>query len=318
MAVKIAIAGSGAMGCRFGWRLHESGQDVRLIDPWPEHVQAIQARGLEVVTESGSRTVKIPASLPGGCSGTVDLLIVFTKAMQTSDMLESCMHLIGEKTWVLTLQNGLGNIETIERYVPENRILAGVTTFTAKLPAPGTIQALGSGETEMMRVNGETGEDVKEIARLMDEAGLNTAVSPDARISIWNKAAFNCALNPLCTLMNSTVGAVGSCSGILDTAGRIVDEIVLVAKAENVPLRREPILALIEKQFDAATAAHHLSSMQQDMRGGRKTEIEYLNGAVVEKGRRYGIPVPYNQLVYELIRMMEQTRKYGSEPSVQR
>jgi len=303
------------MGCRFGWRLHQSGHDVRLIDHWPDHVQAIRARGLEVISESGSSIVRIPASFPDDSKEPADLLIVFTKAMQTESMVQSCLHLIGEHTWVLTLQNGLGNIETIGRYVPKRRILAGVTTWTAELLAPGKIQALGSGDTEITRVDGENTAEVEEIARAMAEAGLRAVVSPNALISIWNKVAFNCVLNPLCTLMNSTVGAVGSYSGTMDLARRIVDEIVLVAKAENIELRREPILAKIGQQFDSRTAAHHLASMVQDMRSGRKTEIGHLNGAIVAKGRQHGIPVPCNELIDHLIRMMEQTRSYQSRVS---
>jgi 2-dehydropantoate 2-reductase len=308
--MNIAIAGSGAMGCRFGWRLYQSGHDVLLIDSWKDHVKAIQANGLEVKTENGSSISKIPASFPSDSKGTAELLIVFTKAMQTQSMVESCLHLIGDKTWVLTLQNGLGNIEIIERYVPKHRILAGVTTFATELLAPGKIQALGSGDTEIMRVEGEISEEVEEIARMMDAAGLRTVISPSALISIWNKVAFNCVLNPLCTLMNNTVGAVGSYSGIMDLAGRIIDEIILVAKAENIQLHRETIIAMIEKQFDPKMASHHLASMLQDMQSGRKTEIEYLNGAIVKKGEQYGIPVPNNEFIYHLILMMEETRKH--------
>ena len=112
--MRIAIAGSGAMGCRFGSMLYEAGNDVLLVDEWPDHVEAIKNKGLEIVNENGTYTPGITAAFPYEAHGEVDLLIVFTKAMQTDSMVRSCKHLINKETRVLTLQNGLGNIEILK------------------------------------------------------------------------------------------------------------------------------------------------------------------------------------------------------------
>src|SRR5699024_4668171 len=127
----------------------------------------------------------------------VQLLIVFTKAMDTDAMLASCENLIGKGTLVLTLQNGLGNIETLEKYVQRDRVIAGVTTFGTELLCPGKIQALGAGSVQITQVDGKETKEIQQIAKIMNEAGMNAEVSADALISIWNKVAFNCVLNTL-------------------------------------------------------------------------------------------------------------------------
>jgi len=306
--MKIAIAGSGAMGSRFGSMLHEAGNEVLLVDKWEEHIQTINNHGLTVISEEGKKTISIKALRPEETTEAVQLLIVFTKAMDTDAMLASCENLIGKGTLVLTLQNGLGNIETLEKYVPRDRVIAGVTTFGTELLGPGKIQALGSGSVQITQVDGKETKEIQQIAKIMNEAGMNAEVSADALISIWNKVAFNCVLNTLCTLMHDTVRAVGSYSQINKVIEDIVGEIILVAEKEGVRLDKEEITNMITEVFDPRMSGNHLPSMVQDMENGRKTEIDYLNGAIVRKGEQYGIPVPVNRMITHLIKMMEEIR----------
>lgn len=309
--MKIAIAGSGAMGCRFGSLLHAAGNDVLLLDEWAEHVELINNKGLQIVNEDGVYTQKIKASFPFEADGEVELLIVFTKAMQTASMIKSCQQLIGEKTKVLTLQNGLGNIEELGKYVPENRLLAGVTTFGTELLGPGKIQALGSGSVQMMQVDGEVTKETEAIVNVMNKAGMNVEISSNVIVSIWNKVAFNCVLNTLCTLVKNTVGAVGSYSEINEVISQIVDEIILVAHAEQIQLDKDEIVNMIINVFDPSMSGNHLPSMLQDMENKRKTEIDFLNGAIVKKAEIHQIPVPVNRLISHLITMMEETRGFN-------
>lgn len=306
--MKIAIAGSGAMGCRFGSMLHESGNNVLLIDNWVEHTKTINNQGLTIVNEKGSHKQQITACLPEEAVDEVDLLIVFTKAMDTDSMVNRCQKLIGTNTRILTLQNGLGNVETLEKYVPANQIIAGVTTFGTELLGPGKIQALGSGEVQIMQVDVEDTKDVQRIANTMNEAGMNVEISKNVMVSIWNKVAFNCVLNTLCTLMNDTVSAVGSYSRVDEVINDIVDEIILVAEKEKVYLNKDEIINMISTVFDPKMSGNHLPSMLQDMVNGRRTEIDYLNGAIVQKAEKYNIPVPVNRLIAHLIKMMEEIR----------
>src|SRR5215469_13258714 len=134
------------MGCRFGGALFAAGHDVLLLDGWPEHVSAINANGLRIDDAAGSRVVRVPAvNFPA--DQPAELVVVFAKATQTATVAAAAAAAIGPDTLVLTLQNGLGNIEVLSSYVSEARLLAGTTTLGTELLGPGHIRALGSGET---------------------------------------------------------------------------------------------------------------------------------------------------------------------------
>lgn len=306
--MKIAIAGSGALGCRFGSMLHEAGNEVLLIDNWKEHVRAIQTKGLEIVTEGGSHVDFISAALPSESKGEFDLIIILTKAMQTGEMMNACKHLIHKDTHILTLQNGLGNIETLEKYLPKDQLIAGVTTFGSRLLGPGRIEALGSGVVEIMKVDGLKTRELENINKAMREAGMNSTISSDVLISIWNKVAINCTLNTLCTLVGSPIIDLGHYNGIEEVMKGIVDEIVEVGAAEKIQLQADKIMKTLQGLFEPSKTGNHLPSMLQDMQNGRKTEIEYLNGAIVKIAEKHNISVPNNSLISHLISMMEKTR----------
>ncbi|MGW9102968.1 ketopantoate reductase family protein [Priestia megaterium] len=306
--MKIAIAGSGAMGCRFGSMLFKTGNEILLIDKWTNHVETINNKGLKIINEDGTHIQRMKAFFPHEANEEVDLLIIFTKAMQTDSMINSCQQLINKKTIVLTLQNGLGNIEVLEKYISRDRLIAGVTTFGTELLGPGKIRAFGSGNVQIMQIDGKQKTETHVITNIFNQAGMNAEISTDVFISIWNKVALNCAINTLCTLMKSSVGIVGKYSEIEEVIEEIINEIVLVAHAENVLIEQKNIINMIINVFDPTMAGNHFPSMLQDMEKGRTTEIGYLNGAIVEKADRYQIPVPVNRLLTHLIKMMEETR----------
>lgn len=303
--MKIIIAGAGAMGSRFGSALVNSGCQVTLVDNWQKHIDKINQNGLIVTNEAGSSQVSIRASLPEGCCEKADLVIFFTKSMQTESMIKSCLHLLTEKTDVLTLQNGIGNIEVLSKYLSKNQLFAGTTTYAANLAEPGTVEAFGSGTIEIMHVNGERKEQAEKIVSLLNKAGLRTELSVDVIKSIWEKAAFNSVLNPLCTLTSSTVGIIGTYGGIADVVSEILKEVELVAHAEGVSLDRQKVMHVIDSVFDPAMSGHHYSSMYHDIQKGRPTEIDFLNGAIIQKAQKHKISVPYNTLIYHLIKMVE-------------
>ena len=141
--MKIAIVGAGAMGGRFAARLAEGGQDVCLIEIFRPLIHAIAQNGLRLSGEFGDVTYKIAIGPADRYQGAFDLLIVFTKGMHTASALESCVHLIGPVTWVLTVQNGIGNIDTISAFVPRERIAMGMTNWPSTLVEPGHIHVPG-------------------------------------------------------------------------------------------------------------------------------------------------------------------------------
>jgi 2-dehydropantoate 2-reductase len=352
--MKITIAGSGAMGCRFGAALFEAGHQVTLLDGWREHVSAINEAGLRVTDATGTRVLPIPAVLfpgparptpgparptpgparptPGPARPTpdparptpdpahpaqrvddpADLVIVFAKATATAVVAAAATAAgaIGPSTLVITLQNGLGNIEALLAHVPANRLLAGTTTLGTELLGPGHIRALGSGETVLGPLPGESStaaEAADRVAAALAEAGISVRVSPNALDLIWAKVAFNCVMNSLCSIASIPVSALARYDGFDALASSILDEIAAVARAEGVTVDTAAALRLMRAQFDPSASGDHLASMLQDLMNGRPTEIAHLNGAIAARAAALGVDAPVNAAISRLVGLLAAT-----------
>ena len=305
--MKITIAGSGAMGCRFGGALQVAGHEVVLLDGWPEHVAAINSGGLRISDETGSRAVRVPAALFPAADDPADLVIVFTKATATASVAAAAAGAIGPSTLMLTLQNGLGNIEVLRSYVPESRLLAGTTTLGTELLGPGHIRALGSGETVLGALGPGPSDHAERTVLALSAAGLPARVAADALAVIWAKVAFNCVMNSLCAIASIPVSALGLYEEFDALAGSILAEVAAVAAAKGVTVDVAAALALMRAQFDPAASGDHLASTLQDLMNGRRTEIAHLNGAIADRAHAHGIPAPANALITRLVRLLEVT-----------
>ena len=308
--MKVTIAGAGAMGCRFGAALAASGHDALLLDGWSAHVAAINDYGLRVTDERGTRVVRVPAAPFPAAADPADLVIVFAKATATAAVAAAATGAIGPATLVLTLQNGLGNIEALLPYVPRDRLLAGTTTLGTELVGPGHIRALGSGETVLGAL--AAGAACLSLAeRIRDDfasAGLIAAASADVMAVIWGKVAFNCVMNSLCTIASIPVSALALYPGFDSLAETILAEVAAVGAAEGVAVDAGAALAVMKAQFDPAASGNHLASTLQDLLNGRPTEIAHLNGAIASRAAAHGLAAPANTLITALVELLEATR----------
>ena len=307
--MKVTIAGSGAMGCRFGAALALDGHEVLLLDGWREHVEAISAHGLRVTDEHATRTIPIRAELFPAARDPAGLLIVFAKATATAPVAMAARGAIGAETLVLTLQNGLGNIEAIASHVPRLRLLAGTTTLGTELIGPGHIRALGTGETVLGGLGSfpQAQSQAERVVALLTAAGIPARAAADPVAVIWAKVAFNCVLNSLTAIASIPVSALALYSGFDELAGTILSEVAAVAAAEGVSLDTDAALTLIKAQFDPAASGSHLASTLQDLLNGRPTEIAHLNGAIASRAQVHGVPAPANTLVTQLVGLLEAT-----------
>jgi len=303
----IVILGAGAMGCLFGGRLAEAGHQVVLVDVWPAHLDAINSHGLMLETVEGDRRIAIPACRAEEVTEPPELLVLFTKSIHTPRALESARHLLGEETWVLTLQNGLGNLEAVEAFVPRRRIVVGTTTWPSDLLGPGRVRSLGDGSTRILAADAQVTPDLARISQTLDRAGLRCAISPEVFAAIWEKLAFNAALNTLTAVTGLPVGGVGGTVDGRALARAIVREVVTVANRKGVGASEATVLATVDEAF--RDHEEHLPSMLQDLRAGRKTEIEAISGAVVREAASLGLAVPVTQSLYRLVRIIEQGRE---------
>jgi len=308
--MKIAIAGAGAMGSRFGFMLHKAGNEVILIDKWIDHVNAIRENGLKADYNGENIVEKLPIFLPEeieNYKGNIDLVILFTKAMQLDDMLQSIKSILSQETKVLCLLNGLGHEDTIEKYVSRENILLGNTMWTAGLTGPGEVKIFGNGSVDLQNVHPAGKEATLKVVQVLKEAGLNPEYSENVKYSIWRKACVNGTLNGLCTILDSNIMDFGLTTVSDSIITIIINEFALVAKEENVNLDVEEVINHVKGAYDPNVAGKHYPSMHQDLiQNNRLTEIDYINGAVYKKGLKYNIPTPYCKLITDLVHAKEQ------------
>jgi 2-dehydropantoate 2-reductase len=304
--MRIAIVGAGAMGSLFGGRLAAAGNAVTLIDVDVRHLAAIRASGLLLETDTGARRVAIDVASPREAGGSPELVIVFTKAMHTRAALDGVRHLLGDTVHVLSLQNGLGNREAILGFVPPERALIGVTTIPADFVVPGHVRSHGSGSIKLMSAGGNGRGGAERVAATLSAAGLETTVDPDVAIAIWEKVAFNAALNSVCAVSGCTVGEVAALPDGRALALAIASETVAVARAMGVDANPAHVATTVNAALDQHGA--HKPSMLQDVLAGRPTEIESINGAVIDAARGAGIGAPHTATLLTLMRLLESRR----------
>lgn len=300
--MRVYIAGSGAMGCRFGYQLSKTNHEVILLDNWDAHIEAIRENGLRV-TGDFDETVQLPIMKPTEATEVADLIILLTKADQLPKMLLDIKGIIGEQTKVLSLLNGLGHATTMRRYVPDESIMVGVTIWLAGLKGPGHVHLEGPGSIAVQNMVGDS-HSVVGIVDIFNEAGLNATYDDHVINAIWQKACVNGTMNPTCTVLNCTIGELFGTEGGLNLVQGIFKEFIAVAKSETDGIDAAAIWKYI--MDTSKKASNHYPSMHQDLvQHGRKTEIDYLNGAVVFKGKRAGIPTPYCQMITEMVHAKE-------------
>lgn len=211
MSNKIAIAGAGAMGGRIGTYLKQSGQDVTLLDYWEAHVNVINNNGMEVQTEHDTYTVEVPAMFPEEVKEAFDIIVLLTKSMQSEQMMQVLKDkgAIKDSTAIISMMNGLGYDERLAHFVPKSQIFLAVTMWTAGLRGSGQLLLEGEGSIDFQRADGVNDTHTEEIANILNKAHLNVTVSDNVFKAIWSKATLNSVLNPLCTILNQTIGEFG-------------------------------------------------------------------------------------------------------------
>ncbi|NBF04027.1 2-dehydropantoate 2-reductase [Pseudomonas sp. Fl5BN2] len=310
--MNISILGAGAMGSLFGGRLAESGQQVTLLDINEAHLEAIRSQGLRLQTDSGDRRVPgLRVCRPEQATGQPDLLLVFTKTQHTEQALRSVATHIGQHTLVLSLQNGLGNAEALCRHLAKEQVMIGMTTWPGDMAGPGHVHSHGEGVVRTFSVDGVERPAHAEVAAVLDAAGLQCALDPNIWTTIWEKVAFNAALNSLCAATGCTVGQLDARPEGPALVRAVVLEVLAVAQAQGIAVDAPRCLGSVSH----AIAHHraHKPSMLQDVLAGRPTEIGAINGEVVARAREVGVAVPHTETLLGLLRLIEARAAAGAD-----
>lgn len=311
---KIAVLGAGALGSVIGGQLAGGGADVTFIDPWKEHIQAIREKGLTIVTAGGDRTIPVKAvTAPEEC-GEMDIVIVLTKSYKTEEAMNQALSLFGAKTVAISFQNGLGNEEVMENVIGKGRVLGGQTSQGAAVIAPGIVRKAGHNPSFFGEMGGGMSSRVKLIEKVFNDAGFYSIASDNIRKDIWKKVLANLGTNPISAICRIRVGQLFDTPEVKAMIMEIIDEGVRVARADGVDVTVEDALEFLHKVIykEKDKARSNRSSMLVDILQKRKTEIDYINGAVVNLGKKYNIPTPVNSTLVAAVKGIEAGFTVGS------
>ena len=301
--MRILIVGPGAMGSLFAVLLADAGNDVFVLDYRPDRAVRLNENGFRVHGVSGERFKRIRVSLRADEIPRVDYAFIWVKSYDTASAVRSIDSALKESGYVVTLQNGLGNADIIAERFGAGRVIAGVTSHGATCLAPGDILHAGTGETVIGTLSGRVSEGVTECARMLNDAGIQTRVSEDVRSEIWGKLIVNAAINPLTAITGLRNGELIRYDETMRVMRMIVEEGVKVATELGFAL---PYPDPMDRVVDVCKlTAGNISSMLQDVMAGKKTEIDFINGAIARLGREKGIPTPVNETLMYLVKVRE-------------
>ena len=300
--MEIIVLGAGAIGSLYGAKLAAE-NDVTLVGR-AEHVAAINSHGLGIEGLE-SQVVRVRAATTVDHLGSEALIVLTTKVPDSAAALGSIVPLVRDDTTVLCLQNGIGS-ERVARAALGDRgiVLRGITQFGAIFKSPGVIQFMARGHTLI-----EQHERSASIADILTAAGLDCRVSPNIGADVWHKLVVNCVVNPITAILGCEVRGIAN-PQLAPLKRLVIDECVAVAAAEGVTFEND-FMREIDDRF---RPSHNIASMLQDLRRGRPTEIDYMNGAVVAIAAQHSIACPVNGALSAIIKAMEGSA--GCQPAV--
>jgi 2-dehydropantoate 2-reductase len=293
--VNIIVLGAGAIGSVYGARLSKY-HDVTLIGG-ASHVEAIQRDGL-LMQGHLSATLRLRALTSVSSIEPGTLILLTTKVNNNAAAVGPIVEMLPDNVTIVCVQNGLYSENLVKELVGDRAlVLRAITQVGGVLVKPGVVDNTVAGYTLL-----ESHQRSPAIAALLTEAGLDGRIIPDIKKEMWRKAIFNCVINPTTALLESEVGAIVD-PRLNSLKRQIIDECLAVAMADGVSFD-EDLVALIDRVF---AGARTIASMRQDLIKGRKTEIDHMNGAVVDLGERYGIACPVNAAMTTMIRYLERS-----------
>ncbi len=295
--MRFVVLGAGAIGGYWGARLAKAGSDVFLLARG-ENLQAIRSRGITIEQPAGTFTVRVNASEKAADAGRADVLIVAVKAYDTVAAVEPCRELVAPDACVLTVQNGLGNLETLNGLFGASRVLGGVARGGGELVEPGRVRLAGEIRAIVGEQDGRITPRLERIRDAFEHAAIGCELSTDIARTIWEKLVANSIFNVITAIFDCEVGEIRF-GEKRDLAERAIDELLAVARAKGIDVRPEAVESCWQycdrhPTFPTSTA--------QDVARGKPLEVQALSGGLVEEARRAGVPVPTHEMFLEKLR----------------
>jgi 2-dehydropantoate 2-reductase len=298
---KIAVVGAGAVGGYFGGLLAHAGAPVVMIGR-PAFVEAVAKNGLYLDTLQFQESVRVEASAELSAARDAGIVLFCVKTTDNATTARALAPLLAPGALVLSLQNGVDNVEQI-RAAAAIEALPTVVYVAASVPEPGRVKHVGRGDL----VIGPKNEKTERVAALFTRANLPCRISENIEGELWTKLIWNCALNAVSALGRAKYGQIAASADARKVVETVVDEVLAVARAANIhpPGLEDPKVAIAGAFKIATQMAEAFSSTAQDMIRGKRTEIDSLNGYVSRRGAELGVPTPVNHALFALVKLAE-------------
>jgi 2-dehydropantoate 2-reductase len=300
--MRIAVMGTGAVGGYFGARLAAAGQDVAFIARG-SHLEAMRQEGLKVKSIQGDLHIRALFTSDPGEIGPVDLVLFCVKSYDTEDAAAKATPLMGEKTVVLSLQNGIDNPDKIARRWGEARTLAAVVYLGAVVAAPGKLEHRAGGRIVLGDLDGQTSATANRVEQTLSGAGIPCALSAEIRKVMWTKLVWNAPFCALSCLARANVKEILEAESLRKLASDCMQEVREAARSTGIELAP----SVVEETFAfSKTLGDFKPSMLQDLEAGKPLEYEALNGIVVRLLREKGKEAPINEAAYSVLKFLDQ------------
>ncbi|MBP7217237.1 MAG: 2-dehydropantoate 2-reductase, partial [Candidatus Omnitrophica bacterium] len=292
-----------AIGTLWAAYLSKSKEEIIGVVARKDSAQLLRERGIHIEGLAGTWPQKIKVTADVKEVGPVDVLLLCVKSYATKDAMLCAKPLVNDDTVVVTLQNGIGNIEMISEIVGSEKVIGGVTSMGSTLLDTGRVRLAGKGETVIGFLDGKTPVEIRTVRELFNKVGLETKITRDIKAVLWSKLAVNVGINALTALTHLPNGKLIEFEGTRKILRSAVTEAIRVAKRKRIKLIFDDPLAKVEAVCEATAA--NCSSMLQDVLRKKRTEIDFINGVIVRQGQELGIPVPVNAMLVDLIKTIE-------------
>jgi 2-dehydropantoate 2-reductase len=303
--MKIAIVGSGALGGFFGATFADNGHNVVLVDIDTEKLKAIEESGLTIISKEDEKTIHLQTSSKTDNVGPVDLVFFSVKSNATLNAAKSLSPLIGKETLIMSIQNGIDNVEKIVSVVGSDKVIGGITAHSFQMLSPTHIRYVGgTGHLHIGKIDNNNTSQVYKIADILKKSGISVEISKSIQDYIWYKLLINTPINAIAAITRLNNGELLQSKEACKLMKITAEEALAVAKAEKIQIlmTKHPV----EFSFAALKAANeNKASMLQDIEAKRPTEIDAINGAIVKRGKKLGIPTPINTTLTTLVKIEE-------------
>jgi len=312
---RIAVLGAGAVGCYFGGMLARAGAPVTLIGR-PPHVEAIARHGLFFDGLHFQQQVQVAASTEISTARDAAVVLFCVKTLNTDEASKSLAPHLAPNATVISLQNGVDNVERI-RSASNIDAFAAVVYVAAAMTAPGRVKHSGRGDLILgdlpgrPQPDGQRRHQLDRLASLFEHAGVPCRVSDNVQGELWLKMIVNCAYNAISALGRAQYRRAGANRWTRELMVKVTDEALEVARAAGVRLPDVDMVETVLKISESMPEA--TSSTAQDLARGKPTEIDSLNGYLVRRGAESGVPTPVNQTLHALVKLLEESAQSNQQ-----